>query len=115
MVQNEIVTNDVIGQCRYQATNKGNLAKHKRAVHEGVKYHCRQCGYYQETTKGSLAEHKRALHVGVKYPCGQCGYQETTKGNLNEHKRAVHEGVKYPCGQFRREILLSIKWLCMKK
>ena len=66
-----------------------SIIQHKKAVHEGVKYRCGQCGH-QSTLKGNLAEHKRAVHEGVKYPCGQCGYQATTKGSLAQHKRAVH-------------------------
>ena len=34
-------------------------------MHEGVKYPCGQCGH-QATTKGSLDQHKKALHEGVK-------------------------------------------------
>ena len=52
----------------------------------------------QLCTKGSLANHKRAMHEGVKNPCRQCGYQATAKRGLAKHKRAGHEGVKYPCG-----------------
>ena len=51
------------------------------------------------TTKESLDRHKRSVHEGMKYPCGQCEYQATTKENLDRHKRSVHEGIKYPCQQ----------------
>ena len=80
------------GQCGYQATTKGNLAEHKRALHEGVKYPCGQCGY-QSTTKGDIAQHKRAVHEGVKYPCGQCGHQSTSKKGLARHQKVVHERI----------------------
>ena len=66
-----------------------------RTVHEGVKFHCEQCGH-QATSKGCLARHEREVHEGVKYPCGQCGLQFNRKESLARHKRAVHEGVKYP-------------------
>ena len=39
---------------------------------------------------GNLAEHKRAVHEGVKYPCEQCNYQATSKGNLAKHQRNRH-------------------------
>ena len=67
----------VCDQDNKQFTTKGSLAGHKRAVHEGVKYHCGR----QATTNSDLTEHKRAVHEGVKYPCGQCGYQATKKGD----------------------------------
>ena len=57
---------------------------------EGIKYLCRQCGK-QFSQKSDLGKHKRGVHDGAKYPCGLCGQQFSKKGNLNEHKRAVHE------------------------
>ena len=44
------------------------MAQHKTAVHEEVKYICRQ-GDYQATTEGFLTPHKMTVHLGVKYPC----------------------------------------------
>ena len=32
--------------------------------------------------KGSLAEHQRAVHEGVKYPCGKYQFQATTNTNV---------------------------------
>ena len=77
-------------QCQHQSTSKGDLAKHIRAVHEGIKYHCGQC-QYQATSTESLAQHTKAVHQGIKYPCGQCQHQSTSKGNLAQHKRTVHK------------------------
>ena len=68
------------------------LDEHKRAVHEGVKYPCLQCGK-QFSQRGNLAKHKRAVHEGVKFSCDQCNYQSTQKVNLTRHRRAVHEAV----------------------
>ena len=42
-----------------------HLRKHKRAVHEGVKYPCRQCGY-QATSNGHLAWHKRRSQIPLQ-------------------------------------------------
>ena len=66
-----------------------------RAVHEGLKYPCKQCDY-QAGSKGNFADHKRTVHKGVKFPCRQCDYKATQKARLAEHKQAVHEVVKYP-------------------
>ena len=93
-------------QCGHQATTKGSLTQHKRALHERVRYPCSACGK-QFSLKGDIFQHKRAVHEGVKFPFRECNYQSTTKGNLAKHKKAVHEGVKYPwghCGkQFSRK------------
>ena len=64
-----------------QATSKGNLAQHKRTVHERMTFPCSQCNH-QATSKGDLAQHKRALYEEVKYPCEKCNYHATSKGNL---------------------------------
>ena len=67
-------------------SSKGNLTKHKRALHEGVKYPSELC-QCQATTKRSLTWHIGAVYEGVKYH-----YEATTKGNLAQHKRVVHQG-----------------------
>ena len=48
----------------------------KKAVHEGVKYSCRQCEN-KTTIKHKLAEQKMALNDRVQHPCTQCNYQGT--------------------------------------
>ena len=85
-------------QCGLQFTVKGSLAKHQRAIQEGVKHPCRQCGH-QFASKGYLAEQQRAVHEGIKHPCSQCGHQFTSKVHLTRHRRVVHEGVKHSCKQ----------------
>ena len=44
-----------------------------------------------------MARHKRAVHEGVQYTCTQCDYHATSEGFLTPHKMTVHLGVKYPC------------------
>ena len=55
--KNAQYTCDIYGQlvmqCNYQATSKGNLNKYRRSVHEGVKFPCSQRNY-KATTAGSL-------------------------------------------------------------
>ena len=58
------------------------------------KYNCDLCGH-QVSHKNSLTRHKKIVHEGIKFPCRQCNYQAITKGNLAKHKTAVHEGVIY--------------------
>ena len=71
------------------------------------------------TTKGNLAQHKSAVHEGVKYPCRQCDYMATRKSSLARHRRAVQERVKYPAfnvtiWQLQRVILQNTKEQFMK-
>ena len=73
--------------------------------------------FHQTSSQGNLAQHKRALHEGVKYPCSRCGNQFTSKVNLTQHIRTVHEVVKYPCGQcfLQNLVLLGTKGQYMKE
>ena len=58
---------------------------HNRTFHgKDEKYNCDLCGH-QVSHKNSLARHKKSVHEGVKFPCGQCIHQATTKGSLAEH------------------------------
>ena len=56
-----------------------------RAVHEGVKYTCKQYDY-RATTKYSFDQHKRAVHERVKYPCRQYDHKATSRSNLGIQK-----------------------------
>ena len=100
--------------CGYQVSQKKSLARHKKIVHDGVRFSCRQCNY-QATSKGHLAEHKRAFHEGVKYPCGQCNYQATSKGNLAKHKRAFILAGNATIKQQQKEVLVNTKGQYMKE
>ena len=48
-------SNILLGKKNYQAVSKSNIAEHKMAVHERVKYTCEQCGH-QLISKGYLAK-----------------------------------------------------------
>ena len=58
-----------MGQCEYQANEKGNIKRHRRSVHEGKTYSCRQCEYHA-TVKGSLERHRRSVHEGPSFSIG---------------------------------------------
>ena len=40
---------------------------------------------------GNLAKHQRTVHRGVKYPCIHCEYLATLKGSFAEHQMVVHK------------------------
>ena len=65
------------GKCSNQILQKRSLLKHKKIVHEGVKYYYRQCDH-KAISKGNLTLHIRAVHEGVKYPWRQCDNQATS-------------------------------------
>ena len=45
--------------------NKSSIYTHIRAAHEGVKYPCEECEY-QATQKGDLDRHRKSVHEGIK-------------------------------------------------
>ena len=48
-------------QCDYKGTHKGNLLRHIKSRHEGLKFSCDQCDY-NATQKGDLLRHKKSKH-----------------------------------------------------
>ena len=48
--------------CHYKTSSKGNLTKHIKALHEGVRYKCDHCSY-STGFSSTLARHKRTLHI----------------------------------------------------
>ena len=51
------------------------------------------------STQGNLERHVKVIHSGIKYPCNQCDHQATTNGSLKTHIQSVHEKIKYSCNQ----------------
>ena len=64
--------------------DKGNLSKHKKSKHEGVRYECRyeckQCEWKIHLTD------QKSKHEWVRYECDQCEYKATLQSYLTDHK-----------------------------
>ena len=45
----------------------------------------------------SLLKHKKSIHEGVKYPCDQCDYKATEKGQLLKHMKCVDKSQCVDC------------------
>ena len=89
-IKNEITNNMYeCEQCHKKYNDRRNLSRHRRSVHDGVKYACDQCGY-QARFQGDLFRHIQSQHEGVKYVCDQCDYQAAQKCNLSEHIKRKH-------------------------
>ena len=82
-------SNTLVGNV-VKISHEGGIAKHQRAVHEGIKYPCGQCGK-QFSRKGDVATHQKAIHEGVKYPCGQCDKEFSSKTSLARHQRNLQK------------------------
>ena len=44
----------------------------------------------KELSNGAMSRHKKSIHDGVKYPCKYCDYQATISQNLDRHIKAKH-------------------------
>ena len=78
-------------QCDYNPKDKRNLTKHKKAVHEGVRYSCNFCEYKAKWQQ-CLSDHIASIHEGRKFQCAQCGKQFSRSGILQLHMKDVHKG-----------------------
>ena len=76
-------------ECGKEFTLKGDMRRHYRSKHEGIKYPCNQCDY-QATQQGHLQTHIQSEHEGIRYPCNQCDHQATRKVYLQAHISAKH-------------------------
>ena len=53
---------------------------------------CDECGY-ATITAGDLKKHIKSKHEGLRYPCDKCEYASTKLSSLTEHIKRKHEGV----------------------
>lgn len=79
----------------------GNLYRHIRTVHDGIKppkLSCSQCDF-EYTRKDDLAYHIQAIHEGIRKinACTQCNFESTRQEHLTEHIKAKHDGIKLKC------------------
>ena len=46
---------------------------------------------YKANFAGDLKRHVKSIHKGVRYTCDQCDYEATQKGNLQRHRKSKHQ------------------------
>ena len=85
-------------ECDYKATQKTDIKRHKEYKHEGIRVTCDECGH-KSTTKGALKIHVDSIHKKIRYPCHSCEYKATTSGSLNLHIQSKHTKVSIRCDQ----------------
>ena len=68
--------------CNYQIAYSKIMDIHNHTYHgKEEKYNCDSCDN-KISKKKSKARHKKIVHEGVKYHCRQWDYQVSLKGNL---------------------------------
>merc|ERR1712150_411929 len=78
-------------KCSYVSKERGNLDRHVRLVHNGIKdFTCAYCGKVFGL-KQYLNNHIIRLHEKVKkHKCGVCGKSFGIKDDVKKHARKVH-------------------------
>ena len=60
-----------------------------RAIHEGIRHSCDQCGY-SAIRPENLRAHIRDVHENLTFLCKNCPFQTNRKRKLNDHLRSMH-------------------------
>jgi len=85
-------------KCDKQFYSKGSLKAHINNAHNNIKFTCDLCHVSFAFATG-LQRHKKKLHEGIRYhfQCSKCekGYQ--TYSNLEWHMKTQHQGLKLKC------------------
>ena len=114
-------------QCSYQSAKKGEIERHRKSKHLGIKFTCEKCDFvckakftlkrhqerqhedkgddqypcpycsYVTNFPGNLRVHNKMIHLKIKYPCKHCSFEGSTKQGVNEHIKSVHLGLKFQC------------------
>ena len=72
-------------ECDIVCSHLGNLKRHMKSKHEGIRYSCDYQGCdYKATQKPDI----------IKYPCKFCDHQSTTEGSLYLHIESKHKDLK---------------------
>ena len=87
LADKDIDSNATVDTASVSEPNKVNNSKAKRT--DGI-FACNQCEY-KSGTNSSLWRHKKILHEGIRYPCGQCEHKSTSAYTLKRHKKTVHK------------------------
>ena len=99
--------------CNKLFSNKSNLRKHIKSVHEKMKFKCEICTT-NFTRKDNLLSHKRNIHSkSIEFECTACEKKFNRKGNLQAHKTVCCK-CKYCHEQFSSPLEL-LNHICPEK
>ena len=81
-------------QCDYKATEKNNLQRHIKSVHERQTFACTQCDY-KAKWKSHLQTHIKSKHEGQPFQCTNCHFTTKWKSLLRKHTKSAHNPEEY--------------------
>ena len=76
-------------KCGYSTSRKGELLRHDKRVHSGIKYYCDKCDY-KASKKADVRIHRNAMHEGRKLKCNLCNKEYSRPPALILHKKKTH-------------------------
>ena len=77
-------------QCSYIGKSFWYLNRHRKAVHEGLKYSCELCTF-KVTDQTVYNTHLREIHGLNKLLCNLCEFKANRRGELQAHMRDDHQ------------------------
>ena len=87
-------------QCSYIGKSFWYLRRHRKSVHEGLKYSCELCNY-KVTDQTIYNTHLREIHNLNKLVCNVCDYKANRRGELHAHMQDNHQSnnLNFECDQ----------------
>jgi len=78
------------GKCEKTFTHPRRLYRHKKSVHEGLRFPSNECNQTFKR-RDNLKVHLESIHEGIKFSCDLCVYVTNQKSNLITHKKNKHK------------------------
>ena len=87
-------------QCSYIGKSFWYLRRHRKSVHEGLKYSCELCNY-KVTDQTIYNTHLREIHDVNKLVCNVCDYKANRRGEMQAHMIDNHQSnnLNFECNQ----------------
>ena len=87
-------------QCSYIGKSFWYLRRHRKSVHEGLKYSCELCNY-KVTDQTIYNTHLREIHDLNKLVCNVCDYKANRRGEMQTHMQDNHQSnnLNFDCNQ----------------
>ena len=83
-------------RCKFESVRRGDIKRHKDAVHLGLKYKCNECTN-EYGAEDQVKAHIESVHKGNFNHCHLCDKKFEQPRVLKQHIRISHEGAISKC------------------